>query len=107
MTFLDPPHEFSKIAADHFALDGNYPNPFRDQTMIHFTLSEASEVTVSVYDVMGRQVATLVNQSLTAGSHEMQWNGRSSSGQPLSSGVYFYRIEAGEYSQTRRMTIVR
>ncbi len=107
VTFLDPPHDFSKIATDRPVLDGNYPNPFREQTTIHFTLPEANEVTVSVFDITGRKVATLVNQSLVAGAHEVQWSGRTDGGQKLASGVYFYRIEAGDFTQTRRMTLVR
>ena len=101
------PHEFSKIAADQLALDGNYPNPFRGQTHIQFALPEATEITVSVYDITGRKVATLLSQSLVAGSHIVLWNGRSNGRQELSSGVYFVRVEAGAFSQVRRITIVR
>ena len=109
VTFLDPPHIFETPTASSgpAGLQGNYPNPFRDQTTINFTLPEAGEVTVSVYDISGRKVATLVNQSLTAGAHQVQWNGRSSSGQALASGVYFYRIDAGTFQDVRRLTIVR
>jgi pullulanase/glycogen debranching enzyme len=104
---IDPLYDFAKLGTRQLALDGNYPNPFGEQTTIHFTLPEASEVTVSVFDIAGRKVATLVNQSLVAGTHDVQWNGRADSGQRLASGVYFYRIEAGDFSQTRRMTLVR
>jgi len=104
---IDPVYGFSGLAVDQLAMDGNYPNPFRNQTQIHFTLPEARAVTVSVYDVTGRRVATLLNQSLRAGPHEVQWDGRSSTGRTLSSGVYLYRVEAGEYSQTRRMVLIR
>jgi hypothetical protein len=104
---IDPLYGFSGLAVDRLAIDGNYPNPFRSQTQIRFTLPEAREVTVSVYDITGRKVATLLNQSLRAGPHKVRWDGRSGTGRTLSSGVYLYRVEAGEYSQTRRMVLIR
>lgn len=106
-TYLDPVHSFPELSASRIALDGNAPNPFREQTTIRFTLSEATDVRLSVYDVMGRKVATLVDRTLTAGVHDVQWNGRSGNGHRLPSGTYFYRLEAGAYSTTQSMVRVR
>ena len=85
-----------------YALDANYPNPFNPSTEIRFALPEAADVRLVVYDVMGREVARLVDGSLPAGRHRVRFEaGR------LASGVYLYRIEAGPFSETRRMTLVK
>ncbi len=85
-----------------FALQQNYPNPFADLTTIKYALPEAARVTVTVYDAVGRRVATLVDEDRTAGYHEAQWVTRG-----LASGVYFYTIEAGTFSRTMKMSLVR
>jgi hypothetical protein len=86
-----------------FALAQNYPNPFNPSTQISYTLGTASKVTLQVFDVLGRQVATLVNGELrSAGKHEMQFN---ASG--LASGVYFYRLTADQKVATMKMMLVR
>jgi len=77
-----------------FELNQNYPNPFNPSTVIRFALPQASEVTLNVYDLLGRCVATLVDGEQSAGYHSVEWNGTNSSGSKISSGVYFCRIEA-------------
>jgi hypothetical protein len=106
LTDIDPPHGFD-VAPVSFALEGNYPNPFRTQTTLQFDLPEPVDVTLSVYDVMGRRVATLVDQPMQAGAHEVRWDGRSASGSTVASGVYLLRLEAGERVATQRMTVVK
>ena len=84
-------------------LDGNYPNPFNPTTVIGYQLSTAGTVRLSVYDILGREVAVLVNQDRTAGRYEVSFD---ASG--LSSGVYLYRLQlAGHVVSTRRMTLVK
>lgn len=84
-------------------LDGNYPNPFNPTTVIRFQLSVASKTRLSVYDVLGREVAVLVNEDRAAGQHQINFN---ASG--LSSGVYLYRLQLnGEVISTRQMTLVK
>jgi len=85
-----------------FALEQNYPNPFNAQTTIRFALPEASDVSLSVYDVTGREVATLVNQRLSAGEHRATIDASA-----LSSGVYFYRLEAGNLVETKKMVLLK
>ncbi|MBN1543222.1 T9SS type A sorting domain-containing protein, partial [candidate division KSB1 bacterium] len=85
-----------------FALDQNYPNPFNPQTTIHYQLPEATEVTLAIYDLSGRVVATLVDGLQPAGYHNAIWN---SSDQ--SSGIYFYQLTAGSYRAVKRMALVR
>jgi hypothetical protein len=105
-TTFDPAYEFGP-AATKAQLAGNAPNPFSGQTTVEFDLAEQSRVTVAVYDMMGRKVATLVDGVRSAGPHAVGWNGRSDSGQDLASGVDLLRMRADQQSETRRMTIIR
>ncbi len=93
------PHDYS--------LEQNYPNPFNPSTVISFTLPERSAVTLTVYDVLGRQVASLVNAVLPAGEHTITWNGTVTDGQPAASGVYLYRLRAGTYTAARKMLLLK
>ena len=105
-TTFDPAYEFGP-AVSKTQLAGNAPNPFSGQTTVEFALPEQTRVTMSVYDMMGRKVATLVDGVRSAGPQSVSWNGQSDSGQDLASGVYLLRMKAGDRSMTRRMTIVR
>jgi hypothetical protein len=90
-----------------FALDQNYPNPFNPTTTISFSIGQAGPVSVAVYDVLGRRVATLVSQDLPAGTHRVTWNAVSDAGVPVASGVYLYRMEAGKVQTTRTMVLIK
>lgn len=90
-----------------FVLHPAFPNPFNPQTQIRFDLPEASNVSLVVYDLMGREVATLVSGHMDEGTHEVTWDSRTSSGEQVASGVYMYRIDAGEYSKTMHMTVLK
>jgi hypothetical protein len=85
-----------------FALRQNYPNPFNPTTMINYQLPAASDVKLVVYDMLGREVAVLVNERETPGSYEVKFD---ASG--LSSGAYFYRLHAGDFVQTRKLLLTR
>ncbi len=85
-----------------YKLSQNYPNPFNPSTIIEFALPEAGMVTLTVHDILGRQVATIFSGEMNAGNHSFQWD----SGE-LASGVYLYRLRAGNVSQTRKMQIVK
>jgi len=85
-----------------FALEQNYPNPFNPTTLISYQLPVASNVLLKVYDVLGREVMTLVNERQEAGAYNFTLNASS-----LSSGVYFYRLQAGQFVQTRKMMLVK
>jgi len=91
-----------RIAPEQFALKGNYPNPVGSSTTIEYSLKERVGVEISVYDALGRKVATPVNEQKPAGRFEATVDTRD-----LSSGVYFYRIEAGDFTETKKMTVVR
>ncbi len=95
------------LAPRVFALNPNYPNPFNPMTKISFSLPEAQDVRLAVYGVDGRLVATLLNETRGPGLHEVIWNGQDSTGRQAASGMYFYRIEAGPYSQVHKMTLMK
>ena len=91
-----------------FALGAAVPNPFNPMTTIHFEVSEPSRVTIRVFDLSGRAIDTLVQgEKYGAGEHSAIWNGQDASGRQVAAGVYFYRFEAGGYSETRRMALVK
>lgn len=90
-----------------FNLGGNYPNPFNARTTISYSLPAEAEVNLDIYNITGQKVRTLVNKRQTAGYKTVMWDGRDESGQPVSSGIYIYRIEAGEYRATKKMTLLK
>jgi hypothetical protein len=90
-----------------FGLEQNYPNPFNPETSIKFSLSEDSRVTLKVFNLLGQVVNTLVDENLSAGEHAILWNGKNDQNEDVASGVYFYRIKAGDYESVRRMTLLR
>ena len=77
----------------HFSLNQNYPNPFNPSTTISFSLPSQSFVSLKVFDALGREVATLVSEEMSAGSYSRQWNAAT-----MSSGIYFYRLQARQTS---------
>ena len=85
-----------------FSLSQNYPNPFNPSTKISFALPKAGDVKLVVFDLLGREVATVVNEFKTAGNHTVDFNAAS-----LASGVYFYRIEAGDFTATKKMLLLK
>jgi hypothetical protein len=90
-----------------FALLPNYPNPFNPSTTIRFQVPSHTHVALRVYDVSGALVRTLVNESKAPGAYALEWDGRDDRGTTVSSGVYFYRLVAGEFSDVRKMTLVK
>ncbi len=89
------------------ALDANYPNPFNPTTTISFALPDTRRVKLAVYGIDGRRIAVLVDGTLPAGRHEVVWTGRDDRGQPVATGAYFFRMEAGPYHEVRKMTLVK
>ena len=85
-----------------FYLSQNYPNPFNPSTVISYQLSALSKISIKVYDVLGREITTLVNQEQHAGNYIVNFDASK-----LSSGVYFYRIVAGNFVQTKKMVLIK
>ncbi len=90
-----------------FHLSQNYPNPFNPSTNISFTLARSGEVKLSIYNVLGQHVISLVDRRLAAGRHDVQWFGSDHAGRPVASGVYLYRLAHSGHSQTRQMILVK
>ncbi|MCP4707202.1 MAG: T9SS type A sorting domain-containing protein, partial [Planctomycetes bacterium] len=90
-----------------FALHQNYPNPFNPSTTIRFDLPVQSVVSLHIYDITGRLIRTLIDDKIEAGYHEVQWQGASDHGDRVSSGVYLYRLEAGDFDQNRRFVLLK
>ena len=84
-----------------------YPNPFNPSTTIRYDLPEHSYVTITIYDMLGRQVKTLINQTQNAGYKSVIWNATNDYGKPVSAGIYLYQIQAGEYMQTKKMVLLK
>jgi hypothetical protein len=90
-----------------FALEQNFPNPFNPFTTLRYDLPEDALVNITIYDMMGRVVKTLINDQQTAGYKSIQWNATNDNNQPVSAGLYLYTIQAGDYSQTKKMVLLK
>ncbi|MFQ5629732.1 MAG: LamG-like jellyroll fold domain-containing protein, partial [bacterium] len=90
-----------------FELYPNCPNPFNPETSIQYSVSSAQFVSLKVYDLIGQEIATLVNRHVAAGNYEVQWDGRDWLGRKMASGVYLYRLRAGEFVQSRKMLLAK
>lgn len=90
-----------------FGLGENYPNPFNPTTLISYNLPEASQVSMTVYDMMGRQVKSLIQEFQPAGNHSVIWNATNDNGDLMSGGMYFYQIKAGSFLQTHKMILLK
>lgn len=85
----------------------NNPNPFNPSTTIKFYIPNTSDVTIRIYDMLGKEVTTLFDKQSTAGFHNVYWNGKDSRGEFVSSGVYLYRLTAGNFSETKKMNLLK
>jgi len=90
-----------------YTLHQNYPNPFNPITSLRYDLPEQAQVTLTIYDLIGREVTQLVNTTQEAGYRSVQWNATNMHGKPVSAGVYLYQIRAGEFVQTRKMVLLK
>jgi hypothetical protein len=90
-----------------YKLEKNFPNPFNPSTTINYEIPIKGVVKLQVFDLLGRLVSTLVNAVQDAGPHQVKWEGRTENGTLLSSGIYFYRLQSGGFSQTERMLLLK
>jgi photosystem II stability/assembly factor-like uncharacterized protein len=103
---VEAPKQISSIP-ETFALHANFPNPFNPSTAIKYDLSQQVEVQLVIFDLTGRHVRTLVNQTQQAGRYVIIWDGRNEQGEALATGLYIYQLRAGNYMHARRMALVR
>ncbi|MCZ6819787.1 MAG: T9SS type A sorting domain-containing protein [Calditrichaeota bacterium] len=107
--------EGNAAAPQTFSLSQNYPNPFNPETVIEYQLQGSSSVRLRIYNVMGQEVRTLVNEKKPAGAYRVRWDGRDDGGKVVPAGVYFYRLEVGgaarggrsNFVQTRKMILLK
>jgi len=90
-----------------FSLKQNYPNPFNPETIIEYSLPKACQVEIVVYNILGQEVRTLLEEHQEPGRYRVSWDGRNVEGKEVSSGVYLYRINASEFSKTKKMVLLR
>jgi hypothetical protein len=91
-----------KNLPNDFELSQNYPNPFNPSTTINFSIPQTSFVTLAIYDILGNKIKTLVNDVRSPGNYEVAFDGNN-----LSSGIYFYQLKAENYTQTKKMLLLR
>jgi hypothetical protein len=89
------------------SLGQNYPNPFNPGTHIPLILPQTAVVKLQVYDVLGGSIKTLLDRRLEAGEHLIQWDGTDDRGEPVASGVYFFRLTGTSFAETRKMVLLR
>jgi hypothetical protein len=90
-----------------FSLSNNYPNPFNPETKIGYLIPKACQVKLEVFNILGQRVKTLVDEVQTAGKKEVTWDGKGENGNEVASGVYFYKLQAGDFTQTKKMVLIR
>jgi hypothetical protein len=132
-TDVDPDNNQVSVSTDHFSLFGigsftgtgieeeaeistlppsfvlfqNYPNPFNQSTKIQFALVKSGLVTLSIYDLLGRKVRTLVSQHLSSGYKSVFWDGKDNSDNEVASGIYFYRLSVEDFSETKKLLLLK
>ncbi len=97
----------SRERPSEFDLSQNYPNPFNPTTKIEFTLAKSGFVTLQIYDVRGRKVRTLVSEELSSGYKSVLWDGKNEAGKDVASGVYFYQLKVGDFSEPKKMLLLK
>ena len=100
-------NDINNFIPKEFILHQNYPNPFNPVTTLRYDLPEDANVNISIYDMMGRVVKTLVNAEQITGYRSIQWDATNNQGQPVSAGLYLYTIEAGDFRQTKKMVLLK
>lgn len=90
------------LVADRFGLAQNYPNPFNPSTTINYNMPKSGHVKITVFDVLGNEIATIVNENKIAGTHQISFNAGN-----LASGIYFYKMQAADFTEVKRMTLIK
>jgi hypothetical protein len=103
---VEDENEGEKLPAE-FSLSNNYPNPFNPETRIGYSIPKACQVKLEVFNILGQRIRTLVDENQTAGKKEVTWDGRDENRNEVASGVYFYKLQAGDFAQTKKMVLIR
>ena len=94
--------KIEQIIPNNFSLEQNYPNPFNSSTKIKFSILNPNFTTIKIFDILGKEITTLVNEYLSNGNYETFWNAHN-----ISSGIYIYKITSGEFVSSKKMLIIR
>ncbi|MCP4705881.1 MAG: T9SS type A sorting domain-containing protein [candidate division Zixibacteria bacterium] len=92
---------------ESYSLSQNYPNPFNPTTVISYSIPKRSDVSISIINLLGQKIKTIVNENQTAGKHTVNWDGTDQSGKAVASGIYFYQINAGDYTASKKMIMIK
>ena len=107
MSFKEVELDYNAFLPSTFALHQNYPNPFNPVTTIQYHVPDNGPVTIIIYDLTGRKIKTLVTQFSTPGRYSIIWNGTNDFGKSISSGMYFYRMEAPGFKSVKKLMLVK
>jgi len=86
---------------------GNYPNPFNPETEIVFNLKASADVELNIYNLKGQMIRTLINENMSAGEQQVNWNGIDSSNNAVGSGIYYYQLRSGKFTYTGKMVLLK
>lgn len=104
---IDSAQNTEMLIPTEYSLAQNYPNPFNPQTEIAFALPRAGHVTLRIFNALGQEICTLVDRPYEAGYHSVVWNGKDNRDNPVASGVYFYQLQAGDFVQVHKMSLLQ
>lgn len=90
-----------------YELQSAFPNPFNPQTTISFSLAEPGYTTIEIYNILGQKISTLMDEYKQAGNNTIIWNGTNKAGEQVASGVYFYRLQSGDFTDSKKMLLLR
>ena len=105
--FAEEHNEGISLVPLEFALYQNYPNPFNPQTTVDYTVGKRGRVTLEIFDILGRRIRTLVDETQSPGKYSVLWDGLNDSGQPVAAGVYFSRLTASEFKGSKKLVLIR
>jgi hypothetical protein len=92
---------------DKFSLSQNYPNPFNPTTVVEFNIAQPARVSLRIYNILGQLVRVLVDEEKGAGTYSIYWDGNDKNGQEVSSGIYFYKLDAGDFTKVKKMVLIK
>ena len=108
--FTPSSNTFRKSSANipyTYELSQNYPNPFNPITNIKYSIPKNSIVSLTIYDILGRQIIQLIDKEISAGAHNILWDGKNNTGEFVSTGIYYYKLEADNFVKTRKMILLK
>lgn len=97
----------SSRGPDKFVLSQNYPNPFNPTTVMEFEIAQPAKVSLKIYNILGQLVTILVDEEKPAGTYTVYWDGNDKNGDPVSSGIYFYKLDAGDFTEVKKMVLIK